>query len=441
MKKIILSMIGLLAATAFAPQASAVPAFARQTGMACNACHQQHFPILNSFGRAFKADGFTMVGSQPLIEDEHMSLPSVLNTGILLKAQYRITNGDVKVRPDGNTSNDGRWMVPDEFGLFFGGRLADTGALKVGTMIEHDMDNLVGFRIPVVADLGGVKLSAIPFLTDALGPWYGYTESSTGLNRAVRWNEHHADISAHRFVGAATGSASGVSLLVKADIGYLNYTMWTPNFPMTDQSLALSMVHAAWTPTFGAWDMVVGVDVISGTDKVADPVVAGTPAGFEINQTTGTIVPVAATPASGTGTFVDGADYKMTGLTVQAHGAFGEMPAGIYATYAVAPKSTVDSTNAYNGNANDESAFTIGADVSVIPHALHVGAAYRAGTTGAVDAAGDDVTDNALTVAMTYDLAQNLALQVTHSMYSGTKYDKVQAAGDAQTSILLETAW
>ena len=45
-----------------------MPAFARQTGMACNACHFQHFPALNQFGRTFKQGGFTMVGGQSMIE-------------------------------------------------------------------------------------------------------------------------------------------------------------------------------------------------------------------------------------------------------------------------------------------------------------------------------------------------------------------------------------
>ena len=62
MNKVILSLAGLLAAIAFAPEAAAVPSFARQTGMACNACHQQHFPVLSKFGQAFKAGGYTMMG-------------------------------------------------------------------------------------------------------------------------------------------------------------------------------------------------------------------------------------------------------------------------------------------------------------------------------------------------------------------------------------------
>lgn len=404
MKKIILSLAGVMAATAFAPQASAVPAFARQTGMACNACHAQHFPTLSNFGRAFKAGGFTMMGAQGKIEGEHLSIPDTLNAGILLKAQYRKTNGsDVSV-----STNDGKWMFPDEYGLFFGGRLADTGTLKVGTMIEHDMDVLVGFRIPMVTDVGSVGLSVIPFTTDALGPFYGYTESSTGLNRAVRWNEHHADISAHRFVGVATGAASGFTFTAKSDMGYLALTRWAPASNMVDQKLSLNMLHVGVTPNIAGWDTVITGEVISGTKRTFDGV---------------------------TTYYTYGEEYKATGLTAQSHGELGGLPTGLYATYANAPKSAATKANAYNASTTDDKkAYTIGADVSVIPNTLHVGAAYRNGkSTG--------LTDNSLSLMATYDIAQNMALQVTHSKRSGTWYNTTRAAGTAQTSFLLETAW
>lgn len=42
-----------------APRARAVPSFARQTGMACDACHTGGFyPELNNFGRMFKMNGY-----------------------------------------------------------------------------------------------------------------------------------------------------------------------------------------------------------------------------------------------------------------------------------------------------------------------------------------------------------------------------------------------
>lgn len=59
-------------------QASAVPAFARQTEMPCTACYFQHFPALNSFGREFRAGGYTLTGGQELISDDGLSLPQCL---------------------------------------------------------------------------------------------------------------------------------------------------------------------------------------------------------------------------------------------------------------------------------------------------------------------------------------------------------------------------
>ena len=77
----------------FAPEASAVPVFARQTGMACSACHFQHFPLLNGFGRAFKSAGFTMMGAQEKVEGEHLSIPAMLNFGVLTTTGYDIVSG------------------------------------------------------------------------------------------------------------------------------------------------------------------------------------------------------------------------------------------------------------------------------------------------------------------------------------------------------------
>src|SRR3990172_1729051 len=92
MKKIVLSLAGVLAATAFAPEAAAIPAYARQVGMACTACHAQHFPVLNSFGRAFKAGGYTMMGAQGKVEGEHLSIPDTLNMSMIVKLRYLDNN-------------------------------------------------------------------------------------------------------------------------------------------------------------------------------------------------------------------------------------------------------------------------------------------------------------------------------------------------------------
>ena len=52
------TLVGVTALAA-TPTAFAVPSFARQTGMACEACHTV-YPELTHFGRVFKASGYLL---------------------------------------------------------------------------------------------------------------------------------------------------------------------------------------------------------------------------------------------------------------------------------------------------------------------------------------------------------------------------------------------
>lgn len=463
MKKIVLSIAGVMAATAFAPEASAIPAFARQTGMACNACHQQHYPILNGFGQAFKAAGYTMMGAQGKVEAEHLSIPDTLNAAILLKARYQKTNGaDAAGTVSGTTTNGGQWQIPDEFSLFFGGRAAE----NIGFMFEGNLATggplaglVAGFKMPIVFDMGSAKFSVIPFLTDALGVAYGYTEDSTGMTRGIRWAEHRADISAQQFVGNGSGAATGVALVAKGDMGYINFTRFAPDFAAaagaTSPQLRSNFLRIAATPTVGDWAMHIGAAFTSGQSYIG----AGLP-GAQMTAAQGAAIGL--TPAqisafngigAGAATLVD---TKATSLDFQAHGQVGGKDLGVYATWANAPVVLAvaggTAGNVYGGGVNATTAWTIGADYSVIPHVLHIGAAYRnadTGTGGALGTAGQADKDNSFTLTAVYDLTQNVALHLNHSMRSGSAYavggslDKtvVGNTGDTLTTFLLEAAW
>ena len=119
----LIAVLTLIGSVIFFPQESkAVPAFARQTGQACSACHFQSFPMLTAFGRDFKAGGYTMVGGEGLVEGEFLSLPSVLNAAVFLKTRYVKTNGDADPATGQKTgTNAGRLDFPDEASLFAGG--------------------------------------------------------------------------------------------------------------------------------------------------------------------------------------------------------------------------------------------------------------------------------------------------------------------------------
>jgi hypothetical protein len=418
MKKVALSLAGVLAAAAFAPEASAIPAFARQSGMACNACHAQHFPVLNSFGRAFKASGFTLMGSQGKIEGEHLSIPDVLNGAVLMKARFQKTDGAVgATEVPGTTTNSGQWQIPDELSLFFGGRVAEGEKIKVGMMMENNLVGgplggiIAGIRVPVVVDLGAASLSVIPYITDSLGPMYGYTESSTGVNRAIRWAEHRKEISAHQYTGIGNGAASGFALVVRNDIGYVNVSRWTPQFAYTGGSNGVrpssTVLSAAWTPTIADWSAVIGGEIISGSSYCSDAP-----------------------------TLADACNTEGTGMDAQAHGEIAGIETGLYATYAIAPHGKNGRANMYNSSTtNAISAATVGADFTVIPHTLSLGGAYRSAKTNTAK------TDNAITVTAIYDLFQNVALHANYSMYSGDKYNGTPANGKSLLTLMLESAW
>lgn len=436
MKKIVLSMAGVLAATAFAPEASAIPAFARQTGLACSSCHYQHYPVLSTTGQEFKVGAYTQLSAKGKFKGEDLSIPDNLNAAILLKARYQKSNGtDAAGTVNGTTTNTGQWQIPDEMSLFFGGRIGDNGTIKMGFMNENNMLGgpvggiIAGFKIPVAISLDPVTVQVIPYLTDALGVAYGFEQSSTGMTRGIRWAEHRSDISAAQYVGIGSGTASGIAFVVNTDFGYVNLSKWSPAFAYAAGATGVEMkstwLRIAATPTIADWAMHIGVGQAAGTS-------------FD---------DAAATKFETKGTVLD----------VQAQGALGEMETSFYAQYATTPAGanrSAGTTSLWGGNkVTAMKAITLGGDFTVIPHTLSVGAAYRianTGVTAAQQTAGAGDKDNSLTVAVVYDLFQNVALHLNHSIRSGSAYDTtgtkaastaVGGTGKTLTTLMLEAAW
>jgi hypothetical protein len=127
MKKTVLSLAGVLVALAFAPEASALPVFSRQTGKACSSCHFQHFPLLNANGQDFKNSGFTQVGVKGKFKDEELSIPDNLNLGIFTTTFFQ-TQAHGKTAGVTDPVEVDKWGVPGtggELSLFFGGRISE----------------------------------------------------------------------------------------------------------------------------------------------------------------------------------------------------------------------------------------------------------------------------------------------------------------------------
>jgi len=136
---------GLVALLLSATSAHAVPSFARQTGLACEACHTV-FPELTPFGRKFKLNGY-LIDNLPQVKGvtpdnkEALALNWMPPLSVQFIGSYTRTK---TAQPDVTTgggfsgdSQDGTVQFPEAFSLFYAGRIAP----KVGGFIQVTYDN------------------------------------------------------------------------------------------------------------------------------------------------------------------------------------------------------------------------------------------------------------------------------------------------------------
>ncbi|HXI20925.1 MAG TPA: hypothetical protein VNH46_07570 [Gemmatimonadales bacterium] len=99
-----------------------VPSYARQTGLACSACHYQ-FLALTPFGRRFKLNGYTMTGKPSIVDRDSASNGGKLGLEPFSLLSAMLTAGvtHVKQQPAG-TQNDVAYL-PQELSGFIAGRI------------------------------------------------------------------------------------------------------------------------------------------------------------------------------------------------------------------------------------------------------------------------------------------------------------------------------
>lgn len=154
-------LVLVFGATLFCSEARAVPAFARQTGLACVACHVS-FPELTPFGRFFKLTGYTL-SNNPTIPLAAMVQLSQTNTRSVNNTFYDFArNQDIALQ---------------QASIFYGGRIAgpigafaqwtydgiahhsgidNTDIRAAGHFTQNDVDFIYGMTVnnnPTVSDV------------------------------------------------------------------------------------------------------------------------------------------------------------------------------------------------------------------------------------------------------------------------------------------------
>ena len=119
------------AAVGVAPSAYAVPSFARQTGMACEACHTV-FPELTHFGRVFKANGYILANLKQVRDvtgkkEELLELSQTPALSIMAQVSYTQLNQtlpDQSIPGAPGLAQSGTAGFPQQLSLFYAGKIA-----------------------------------------------------------------------------------------------------------------------------------------------------------------------------------------------------------------------------------------------------------------------------------------------------------------------------
>jgi hypothetical protein len=290
--------------------------------MACYSCHFQSFPALTDFGRSFKRDAFTDVGSEALVEDDNLSIPAVLNATLVIHANYNNVNDSHNpASASGGGNSNGKWSLPIEAPLLIAGRMGkNMGAFGefAGGAGGANGQTTNNWQVMTSFDMGNFKMGLNAFNTS-----FGWT---AGIETFNVFGQHAGvlngdDVSAVAQIG--NGNDAGLILGVQTqgltawagnDMWFLGLTGWAPdmagstNLGTTHASNVgtnlIPAVYGAITPNLGGWDTMLGFGYTNGK----------------------------AGKGNASGVKVAGAD--MWYIDGQAQGSVGTTTIGVYADYA-----------------------------------------------------------------------------------------------------------
>jgi len=141
---LVTSCLALLGLLALAAPAHAVPSFARQTGMACEACHTL-YPELNHFGRLFKANAYTLDNLKPVrgidsTKSELLALSGLPPISLMVQVSETTLSKSLPgsvVNGSSGVSQSGTVAFPQQISLFYAGKIAP----RVGAFIQLTYGN------------------------------------------------------------------------------------------------------------------------------------------------------------------------------------------------------------------------------------------------------------------------------------------------------------
>jgi hypothetical protein len=241
----------LAGALLFSTQSFAVPSFARQTGMSCEACHTV-YPELTHFGRMFKANGYLLtslpqVRGETTTKEERLSLNQIPPLSMMVQISDTQLSRSVPDSSGVGIAQNGSVAFPQQISLFYAGKIAphlgvfgqltygnDSGTLQIDNTDIRFADVLVlpearsliyGLSLnnnPTVQDLWNTtpafgfpyaasNATVSPLAATAIDGGFG--QSVAGLSAYAFWNESlYAELGVYRsalqgYANPVTGAA------------------------------------------------------------------------------------------------------------------------------------------------------------------------------------------------------------------------------------------
>lgn len=393
-------LLGCAAWMLLASPSQAIPGFARQTNMSCTACHFQHFPKLNAFGRKFKASGYSITTDEPL-EDAGLKLSPEFVASLKVAAEYR---------QESSPTDAGKLQIPAAHGL--GLLLGGTVAEGIGGYVELS-PALDGAKISFTTPLNWpeAQIGATAFTTADSGAAYGFELMNTsvyGMNKP--FNRAAAPITGSVAQLNTGTKATGLALHAAGPSWFMSFTPYMPGAPGTAQDLknVSYLARAAWLPTLFGLELGLGGGYFGG-ESYADATATPAAASYRI-QDVGHDEP-AASGATRVLQF-----RRAWFLDAQLQGKVLDRELGLYFLYGVGDQK--GASNAWGGADHPPEGLSLNAEYSVLPQLGIIGSAGLFDSGAAVSP-----RYNEFGLGLNYNVAQNVQIQPLYQWLVGTTPD------------------